>query len=153
MVRHLFEDFLVNSDSYHACERFWEQLTSEIVSREARSSEWKRWIPRSFANGTPMELDGNPIWDGRSDELDRAYRLIQMPPTEDRLELGTWLNHNDSETPELPGDELVIVLALSEESAELASDMLRKWMDPSTTPEVMSRYTTEVLARIAGPTK
>jgi len=43
----------------------------------------------------------------------------------------------DGETTLLPDSELVLNLSLSDESAEAARALLRKWMQPDMTPSAM----------------
>jgi hypothetical protein len=145
MVHKLYELFLDELPVYRACERFWEQLSTNISNSIGSVADWHPWIPRSYAKGTPMELDGNPIWDGRSNQLDRAYRIIQGRAVGDTLEIAAWLKGYEEEYTEMPRYELVISLALSQESANLADALLRKWMTPETTPEDMQEFIAEII--------
>src|SRR5262249_46854120 len=77
VVHKLFESFLEHEDEYRACERYWRELIADAAASIGQPDEWRSWIPRHWANGTPMERDGNPIADGRSDRLDRAFRIVQ----------------------------------------------------------------------------
>jgi len=137
MSKKLFKEFLEDASVYRACEQFWEQLTARAAASVGQTGEWQSWMPRHYANGTPMELDGNPICDGKSQRLDRAYRIIQHA---EGFGLGAWLSYCEPEYTELPRHELVISISLSEESARLAEELLRKWMTPETTPEEMAAY-------------
>jgi hypothetical protein len=69
MSRTLPED----AEVYHARERFWRQLAAKVAHAVGSAADWASWIPRSYADGTLMELDGNSIWDERSNQLGRAY--------------------------------------------------------------------------------
>jgi hypothetical protein len=62
----LFADFLENPASYEAAVAFWDRLVREIEASLGQDDQWGTWIPRHFANGTPMDEDGNPIFDGYS---------------------------------------------------------------------------------------
>ncbi|HSH82302.1 MAG TPA: hypothetical protein VLA19_27560 [Herpetosiphonaceae bacterium] len=146
MVRKLFEDFLDSAEQYEACELYWEQLVRDIAESLGQTREWQRWIPRHYADGTPFERDGNPIFDGRSQELNRAFRIIQHPAVGNDLEITAWLKSYEEEYADLPADELVINLSLSEESAQLTQALLRKWMTPTTTTEEMQSFIRELLA-------
>jgi len=139
MTRPLFEDFRDNPSTYRACEAYWQGLLDELMASLGQRGEWRRWIPQTYADGkTTIEKDGNPIFDGRSDRLNRAFRIIQQRLTnKDVPEISAWLKSYEPEFTELPRDELVVNLSLSVESADLARTLLRKWMEPATTPAEM----------------
>jgi hypothetical protein len=139
LVHKLFESFLDDPNQYRACEQYWEELTSKIADSVGQGGEWQPWITRQSPNGTPVELDGNPISDGKSEKLDRAFRIIQHRPQGDELEISAWLKHYEAEYADLPRDELVINLSLSEESADLVRALLKKWIVPETTSDEMAK--------------
>ena len=145
MVHKLHEHFLEDPDEYRASENYWANLARNIA-RDLQVEEWRPWIPRSYADGTPFERDGNPIFDARSEKLGRAYKIIQHAPTSSEVEIAAWLKHYPEEYVDLPRDELVINLGLSEESAAKAEELLRKWMVPQTTVQEMQ----ELLDRLPG---
>ena len=145
MVNRLFENFLNDPEEYQASERYWEDVVKSIAQSLGQEDEWNRWIPRSYPNGTPVELDGNPIIDGRSMKINRAFRIIQHEPVNDELELAAWLKSYEEEYSELPNEELVINLSLSAESAELAKKLLHRWMVPTTTVGEMQTFIRDVL--------
>lgn len=143
----LFEDFLASPEKYRACEQFWEQLTTTIAGSLGQDGEWRTWIPRAYADGTPFPeaMQGNPIHDGRSERLNRAFRITQQLDASGGL--AAWITHYEEEYPELPRDELNINIVLSEESARLAEKLLRKWMEPATTIDTMKSFIAEALPR------
>lgn len=145
MTQRLFANFLDSAEQYKASERYWEQLARDVANSLGQV-DWQRWIPRHNPDGTPVERDGNPIFDGRSQELNRAFRVIQHPPVGDELELVAWLQSYEEEYADLPRAELIINLSLSEESAQLANTLLRKWMTPTTTKDEMQVFLREILA-------
>lgn len=136
MVRRLYERFLEDPHEYRAAELFWTNLANTVAS-ELGINAWEPWMPRTYAGGAPFELDGNPIFDARSVERDRAVRVIQHYTTTDDVEIVAWLKHYPEEFLDLPSDELVINIGLSEESAERARNLLRIWMDPHKTKQAM----------------
>jgi len=146
----MFENFLEDVEQYAACERYWEQLAQEIAESLGQTGEWQRWIPRQTPNGTPCELDGNPIYDARSERLDRAFRIIQHSAVSDEVEIAAWLKSYEEEYIDLPRNELVINLSLSQESAQLAKALLYKWMTPDTTPSDMRSLIDEYLVSVKG---
>jgi hypothetical protein len=144
MPRLLFKNFLDDPTVYRACERYWARLTSTIADSLGQSGQWPQWMPRTFADGkTPFPdfMKGNPIHDGRSEKLDRAFQIIQDPPRKrERGVLVAWLSICDLEYREVPRDELVISLTLTDQTAALARKLLRKWMTPETTAEEMKTF-------------
>ena len=99
---------------------------------------------------TPIDTPGNPIADGRSLRLDRAFRIIQQRPSGDDTELAAWTKSYEDEIyqgSEFPRAELVINLSLSEESAATARELLRKWMNPEISVEEMQAFIDESLGR------
>ncbi len=144
MTHSLFADFVDDPDQYEAVERYWGNLVADIARNLGQTGEWPRWIPRHFADGTPMDEDGNPMWDGRSRRLDRAFRIIQWPPDGDGVELSAWLQSFEEEYEAMPREELVLNMSLSEESAELARRLLYRWMTPETTYQDMLAFIDEV---------
>jgi hypothetical protein len=152
MTRKMFENFLEDVVQYAACERYWEQLVQEIAESLGQTGEWQQWIPRQSPNGTPYEKDGNPIYDGRSERLDRAFRIIQHSAFSDEVEIVAWLkSYEEFEYRDVPGNELVIRLSLSQESAQLARALLYKWMTPDTTQSDMSSFIDVMLPRMSCP--
>lgn len=133
MVHRHFVRFLEDPHVYQECRQFWEQLTSKIASSIELVKDWRSWIPRAYANGIPMELEDVPIWDGRSDQLGRAYQIIQSRAGGDELEISAWITSYEEEYVEMPRHELFINLSFSEESADIAAVLLRRWMTPQTT--------------------
>lgn len=140
MVHKLFESFLDSEDQYRACERYWEMLVIDVAKSLGQPNEWPRWIPRQYANGAAMELDGNPMFDGRSQQLNRAFRIIQHRAMGDDVEIAAWLKTYEAEYSDLPRHELVLNLSLSGESADLARRLIGKWMLPATTADEMAEF-------------
>jgi hypothetical protein len=147
MVRRLFETFLEDPEQYRAAEQYWEALVADVAESMNQANEWRQWFPRGYADGRPFppELRGNPISDGRSDALNRGFKIIQMRPVSQDVEIAAWVSSYAPEDTDLPRHELVINLTLTQESADLARLLLQKWMDPETTPEDMETFIAETL--------
>jgi hypothetical protein len=140
MVRKLFESFLEDPEQYRAVEQYWEALVADIAESMNQANEWHRWMPIRYADGIPLEEPGNPISDGRSDALNRAFRIIQLGPPGDDVEIAAWVTSYKPEDTALPRHELVINLGLTQESADLARLLLQKWMRRETTAEDMKNF-------------
>ncbi len=68
---------------------------SVIADTSKQRGEWSRWIPLTTPDGTPIELDGSPIFDRRNVRLDRAFRIIQHALVGNDVELAAWLKHDE----------------------------------------------------------
>jgi hypothetical protein len=145
MVHKLFEEFLDNPEIYKACERYWERLVRDVEESLNQTGGWERWLLRHYPDGTPVEMDGNPIYDGRSRKNSRAFRVLQHRPVSDNLEIVAWLETNREGYPEIPNAELVLNLSLSEESGQMARKLLSTWMMPNISAEEMQRFIHERL--------
>jgi hypothetical protein len=104
----LLSDFLENPDSYEAAVAFWDRLVTDVERALGQDDEWGPWIPKHYGDGTPMEKDGNPIFDGYSQALGRAFRIIQHPPRFDSLEIAAYIKTYDleGETTALAGQRV-----------------------------------------------
>lgn len=144
----LFEDFLKDIESYNDCERYWAQLVNGVEQSLGQVGEWQRWIPRVYGDGvTPLERDGNPMYDARSMRLDRAFRIIQNVPDDDEMNIAAWIAEYEADSlyrdTIFPSAELFIGLTLSDETAAVARDLLERWMTPETTVGKMRAYIRE----------
>jgi hypothetical protein len=142
MVRRLFESFLDDPEQYRAAEQYWEALVADVAKSMNQANEWRRWIP--IDRDDPVER-GNPIFDGRSDRLNRGFRIMQREPPGDSVGISAWVSSYRPEDTALPRHELFINLALTEESADLARLLLQKWMRAETTPKNMKDFIAETL--------
>ena len=127
MIQHLFPDFLENPDSYHRAELYWEDLMNRVLGIRGSHHSWHTFVPRRYSDGTPFQ-DGNPIFDSRSPEARRAVRVIQERPDSDSVDVDAYFDRIGPDHL----DELVIRLALSVESGEIAERLIAEWVDPAT---------------------
>jgi hypothetical protein len=132
----LFPDFLENSESYEAAETYWKDLVEQTMADVGESpADWVAYIPRNYADGrTPIRTPGNPIIDRCNRKLDRAFQIVQHPPAGPEIDFAAWINTYEDEKAvgaDVPGSELVLSLSLSDESATLARELLKKWLTPS----------------------
>ena len=131
----LFGDFLESEIVYRECERYWRDLIQEIETTLGQSEEWKAWHARTYGDGvTPLPLDGNPIADGKSDEIGRGFRVIQcLPDAGFEPTVGAYIESHDDPIYEgsiFPDIEMTIVLTLTDETVQKARELLTCWMDP-----------------------
>jgi hypothetical protein len=138
----LFRNFLVDPIQYRACQRFWESMVLDVASEVGDREAWRTRIA-TYADGSPLAQDGNPIYEAWSEALDRSLRIIQHEPMGPAVEFAAWV---DDEPPGslLPRHDLAINLSLSAESAELARRLIRSWLQADTSSEAMR----SVIARL-----
>src|SRR5687767_11419778 len=104
MARTLYEDFLDNEDQYRMSEELWARLADTIARSLGQAGAWQPWMPTTSGDGiAPLERDGNPIYNARSKDPDRAFRIIQTRPQGGQLEFAAWVKSYEAEY-DLPRD-------------------------------------------------
>lgn len=108
---------------YHRAEKWWQDFWAQLPGSERWQSPW---LKTAFADGTPM-LDGDGILSSKQPELARALKIIQEEDEDVHGRIIWWKQTWD------PDDEnltiLVIAIVPSEESLEIASELLRSWAE------------------------
>lgn len=147
MSKLLYPEFLERDEEYQASERYWRTLFDALAAERGQGGEWHPWRPRAYADGTPFERDGNPMFDARSARLGRAVQVIQWPPESDDVEISAWISALplEDEDGETVTEELTLNLSLSEESAALARRLLERWMDEAVTADQMRDFIATVI--------
>jgi hypothetical protein len=147
MVDESFESRVLDDDAWRESVRFWRAQVDRLAESLGQRGEWPSWEPRAFGNGSPMSREDLAICDGRSERLERAFHISQWRPDENGPYIHAHANDYASdelwiedESRSLPRARLVIDLALSEEIAQRALQLLRLWMTPATTVEEMNGF-------------
>ena len=142
MTNLLFADYESDDRTFKACVEFWSEMIKAISQRIEGGREWERWIPLTYGDrATLFEDRGNPIFDGRSDDLGRAFRIIQHPRVPQE-EFSAWIKPHDWKG--FPRKELFIDLCLTTDTAELARHLLEAWLDPKKTPDEVEKLVAEI---------
>lgn len=121
-MRHLFAHFLTNSAEYSQAQAEWAKLWESIPDRDEYG--WRSgWFELQQAN------DGNPIFTAISDANQKAIRVIQYEPTSNDVEIDCWLDTFGGPVID-PSSirELVIACALSDESKQIAHELMAAWV-------------------------
>lgn len=141
MTNHLFRDYLIADDQYKLVQQFWCNVMDEITRSAGQAGEWKPWKLRTFVDGTSLPLDVCSIFDAYNSRLGKAITILQSPAETDNIEISAWIDSFDFSDSGGPGParELIINLALSEESAVIAQSLLELWVKQDMSPEIMQQ--------------
>lgn len=141
MVNHLFRDYLAIDRQYELAQQFWGDIMENVALHAGQADEWKPWRLRTFADGTSIARDVNPIYDAYNARLGKAITVLQSPAETDGIEISAWLDSFDFSASGGPGpaQELIINLALSDESAAIAHSLLGIWVKQDISPAKMQQ--------------
>ena len=123
MATHLYKKFLVSKNEYDSNVDFWETIISAVLSPE--NIAFEHYVSTSKKDGT-LYRDGNPIYNFRINNSNRAVRIIQEEIETEDVEFSAWINDLELEGETI--EELVISLELSHESALLAIELINAWI-------------------------
>lgn len=121
----LFAYFLEDHAVYAAVEAYWQARLAFLDGRCAP------YLRTSFANGQPFN-DGNPIVNLADRNAGKAARIVQQCPQEFGAcytSFGQAIELAGSDGHLRPAREKVIVLTLTQATAQRAGDELRAWFD------------------------
>jgi hypothetical protein len=122
----LFADFLEDQATYAAAEAYWQ---ARLAFLDGLCTPYLR---TAFANGQPF-YDGNPIVNLADPNAGKAARIVQQCPQEfgpcyTSFEQAIELAGSDGQ--HRAAQEKVIVLTLTQATAQRAEDELRAWFMP-----------------------
>ena len=144
MVNHLYKNFLSNLQEYKACEIFWHDLCETILIKYyGHKHGWKVWLNVLF-------LDGNPMYSLISPDSRKGIAIYQQDePTEEKIYIGAWMDKfGPIDATHDFVEEIVISCELSEESAQLAKELIEIWVEGNTPYENMEILIKEKLISI-----
>ena len=127
MHNFLFADFLEDQATYAALQAYWQTRLAFLDGRCAP------YLRTSFANGQPFN-DGNPIVNLADRHAGKAARIVQHCPREHghgytSFEQAIELAGDDGQ--HRPAREKIIVLTLTQDTAQRAEAELRAWFAPA----------------------
>lgn len=117
----LYANFLKNKGLYTRCQNYWQQQFDELFI--AFDIEYKTYHEEKEAR------DGDPIFAAYFPAMQRAVRIVQKPPENNRLQIEASIRQNridDDASGEI--QELIIELVLSKQSANLTRQLVRQWI-------------------------
>lgn len=123
----LFTDFLDDHAAYAATQAYWQ---ARLACFDGRCAPYLR---TAFANGQPF-YDGNPIASLADRNAGKAARIVQQCPRESghvytSFEQAIELAGGDGQ--HRPAREKIIVLTLTQATAQRAEAELRAWFAPA----------------------
>lgn len=135
MVTHLYKQFLESEEKYSESIDFWKTIVFTLLSVE--NLTFHNYLTTTKKDGS-FYLDGNPIYNFRIDNTNRAVRIIQEEIETNNVEFSAWIGTFESENEEI--EELVISLELSQESTLLAIELINAWIINNFSKQKMERF-------------
>ncbi len=124
MATHLYKNFLTNEKIYNQNIDFWKSLIYTLLSVEKIS--FQQYLTTIKPDGS-FYMDGNPIYNFKIDNSNRAVRIIQELPECSDIEFSAWINSTElSDNSKI--DELVISMELSHETALMSVELINAWI-------------------------
>jgi len=124
MVTHLFKNFLESEQIYKQNIDFWKTIVYTLLSVD--DITFQDYLTTQKQDGS-LYMDGNPIFNFKINNSNRAVRIIQEEIETDKIEFSAWLNQL-SLTDDSVVEELVISLELSNESVLLTIELINAWI-------------------------
>lgn len=144
--RYLFSTFLEDKKVFNLAEAYWRRLVRAVASEG--ELDFHSYLNHYDSQGR-KEYHANPIFDAFFPGLSRAVRIIQEAPEADVPDIAAWVDTIELEEGAAPVPELVIALALSRDTSQIARRLIRSWIVQEPTPEAM-RAVIDVVLREAG---
>lgn len=141
MITHLFKDFLKNEKVYKKNIDFWKTIVYTLLSVD--NLTFSSYLQTTKKDGS-VYLDGNPIYNFKINESNRAVRIIQEEIETENVEFSAWLNSMEVENENI--EELVISLELSNESTLFAIELINAWTINEFPKEKMEKYIDKTFA-------
>lgn len=132
MAQVLYPTFLRDKEIYLQSRAFWQRLFDQLAQEHGLE-----FVP--YLNDTPLEYDGNPIFNAWVPALGRGVRIIQVEPEAEAEEIRAWLDSLEIEVGQPPVEELVIDLVLSEATQAEAVRMIVLWIVEGLDTETMGK--------------
>ena len=136
MVTHLYKNFLKSEQVYNQSIDFWKTIIYTLLSVE--NLTFQNYLSTTKKDGS-LYTDGNPIYNFKVDNSNRAVRIIQEEIETDKVEFSAWtdtLQLTDNSTIE----ELVISLELSNESILLSIELINAWIINNFPKQKMDKF-------------
>ncbi len=136
MVTHLYKNFLESERVYIQNIDFWKTIIYTLLSVE--NLTFQNYVSTTKKDGS-LYTDGNPIYNFKIDNSNRAVRIIQEEIETNKVEFSAWtdtLQLTDNNVV----DELVISLELSNESVLLSIELINAWIINNFSKQKMDKF-------------
>lgn len=135
MVTHLYRNFLNEENIYLQNVDLWKTVVYTLLSVE--NLTFSNYLQTTKKDGS-IYMDGNPIFNFRINNTNRAVRIIQEEIETNDVEFSAWLDKLEQEEGTI--EELVISLELSQESLLLAIELINAWIINNFSDEKMNKF-------------
>lgn len=135
-----YPDFLEQPEVYKAVSSFWE-----AVLRDHLESEQQEWHP-FYQN---KDQDGNPVFSAWLPQQHKLIRIIQFIPEPGDTLFSSWIDQWQGDWPQSipqpkdlktsPVPELVLDLAMTTETIQLAQMMIHLWIAQDQSPAQLEK--------------
>ncbi|GAB5555114.1 MAG: hypothetical protein Sapg2KO_47050 [Saprospiraceae bacterium] len=144
-----YPDFLEQPEIYKAVSSFWE-----AVLRDQLESEQQEWHP-FYQN---KDQDGNPVFSAWLPKQHKLLRIIQFIPEPGDTLFSSWVDQWQGDWPKgipqakdltnLPVPELVLDLAMTTETIQLAQTLIHLWIAQDQSPAQLEKlFSKEMLPK------
>ena len=136
MVTHLYKNFLENKQVYKQNIEFWKTIIYTLLSVE--NITFQNYVCTLKKDGS-LYTDGNPIYNFKIDNSNRAVRIIQEEIETNNVEFSAWIDTLKL-TDNSIVEELVISLELSNESVLFAIELINAWILNNLSIQKIEKY-------------
>lgn len=141
----LFNNFLKDDHTYLTNVEYWQKQFKKLLA----GIEFEKYFNTTYANGEDF-LDGNPIFNFKLNNSERAVFIIQEEPESDDVCFNAWIDKFESDVETVV--KLAIVLELSEQSLDLTIDLVNKWILEHKDAEELDGYIKSLIGKIPNKT-
>lgn len=142
--KYLYSSFLDDKKIYNLSQAYWGRMI-RFIARE-KGLSFQHYL-NPYDGAGRKEYEANPIYDAYFPALCKAVRIIQDTPEEGAPDITAWINNFEIEEGQPETPELVVAIALSQESAGMARELLRKWLLDGLSGKEMERAFEEIVKR------
>jgi len=134
--KNLFSSFMENKKIYNLAQAYWGRMIRSVAREKGLS--FQHYL-NPYDGAGRKEYGANPIYNAYFPALRKAVRIIQDTPEAGAPDITAWINYFEIEEGQPEAPELVAAIALSQESAGTARELLRKWLLDELSGEEMEK--------------
>ena len=134
-MTHLFRNFLSDKQIFIQNTEFWKKNISSLL--QEKNIKFQKYLRN--------DIDGNPIFNFKVENLNKAVRIIQLEIESKSPVIHAYLDDVMQISDEEIIKELVIFLELSSESLIFANKLIENWIINDFSIEKMNIFIDELL--------